>query len=338
MSSMRPADRKFFISILVFLVAISFGVIGYLVAGWTVLDAMYMVVITIFGVGYGEVHDLSPELRIFTVAFIVVGCTSLLYATGAFINWLTEGQLQTLLGKRKMEKELRNLNNHVIICGFGRVGKLLSTKLFENKRPFVVIDRSEEKIREIQDDGYLAIMGDSTEEEVLKKARIEHASVIATVLPDDAANVFIVLSGRSINPSLTIISRADNSSTQQKLFQAGADKIVMPAVIGADHIANMVLKPNAQEILEKDLHDNYFLDNLNDIGLEIGEIEVVKNSPLDGGVLEDLEKRGRSAFLVVAVRKKNGNTIIKPPLDQALHAGDKLIVISQKGVKLNFNL
>lgn len=332
----RSADRRFLISLLVFIIAVSIGVVGYVMAGWTVMDAIYMVIITIFGVGYGEVRDLSPELRIFTIIFIVIGCTSLLYAVGAFINWLTEGQLQQYLGKRKMEKEIRSLKNHIIICGFGRIGKILAAQLYKAKKPFLIIEKGDEKIKEIRDMGYLALLGDATEDVVLKRAKIDEASMMATVLPDDAANVFIVLSCRSLNPRLTIIARSNQTTTEDKLKQAGADKIVMPAVIGADIVANMILKPNAQEILEKDLHNNTFLESLNDIGLALGEIAINEGSQVAGSILEDLETKGKSSFLVVAVRKKSGQVIVKPKLNQKLDAGDTLIVISQKDVELEF--
>lgn len=332
----RSANRRLVVSVIVFVVAVSVGVAGYMAAGWTMMDAMYMVIITIFGVGYGEVKTMSPELRIFTIIFIIVGCTSLLYVAGSFINWLTEGQLQQYLGKRKMEKEIRNLKEHVIICGFGRIGMILAAQLHKAKKPFLIIEKSEDKVREIQEMGYLAIIGDATEEVVLKRARIEDASIMATVLPEDAANVFIVLSCRSLNHKLTIIARSNQISTVDKLKQAGADKVVMPAAIGADRLANLILKPNAEEILQKDLHDNTFIEGLNDIGLAIGEIYINEQSQVAGGTLEDLETKGKSAFLVVAVRKSNGETIVKPKLSTRLQAGDALIVISQKDVSLEF--
>ncbi len=331
---MRSSDKKFFISVIVFLSTIAIGYIGYMTAGWDSLDALYMVIITIFGVGYGEVQEMTPELRIFTIVFIIIGCTSLLYAVGAFINWLTEGQIQQYLGERKMEKEIKNLRNHIIICGYGRVGRVLAEKIEAAGRPFVIIERDADQIDSIRSAGYLYVEGDATEEAILKKAGVKEAKSLATVLPADAANVFIVLSCRFLNDSIRIISRANESSTEAKLIQAGADKVIMPAVIGGDRAANMLLRPTAQEILEKDLTDNIFVEELGGIGLVIEEVKV--SGDIAKLTLADLETKSKSTFLVVAVKKNSGKTIVKPDLKLVLDVGDILVVISQKDVPLEF--
>lgn len=335
-TSVQKPNRQLTLGLVAFVVTIAIGFAGYRLAGWSALDSIYMVIITIFGVGYGEVHPVDGSLQVFTIVFIIAGCTSLIYTVGAFINWLTEGQIQEYFGRIKMEKEISNLEKHVVICGFGRVGQMLATQLHEAGRSFVIIDKDPRQIEVINDCGFLYIEGEATEEIILQKARIEKASVIATVLPNDAANVFIVLSCRSLNPRLTIIARANQNSTEAKLKQAGADKVVMPAVIGAQRIAHIVLKPNAREILEQDLRDNAFIDGLADIGLEIDEIPIAENDPMVNHTLEDLETEGRSAFIVVAVRHQDGQTLLKPPLDYVLKPGDHLIVMSHIGVVPKF--
>jgi voltage-gated potassium channel len=333
---MNHPNRQFIISIILFLVTVAVGFAGYRIAGWSSLDALYMVVITIFGVGYGEVGEMSPELRVFTLVLILVGCTSLIYAVGAFINYLTEGQLKQLLGKRKMDKEISQLRDHTIICGYGRVGKILAEKLKSAKKPFVIVDPEDAQVRAIEDTDYLHIQGDATSESVLEKAGIRSASALATVIPNDAINVFIVLSARGMNPTLTIIARANEVSSEEKLKQAGADKVVLPAVIGADRIAHMVLRPNAQDVIEKDLQDNAFINGLNDMGLVMDEIKIEPNSPIAGHSLEKLETAAKSAFIVVAVRKGDNETILKPPLDLQIEAGDTLIIMSHEGVVQKF--
>ncbi|QYY36276.1 potassium channel protein [Ruficoccus sp. ZRK36] len=333
---MKSPNRQFLYGTSLFLGTIVVGFLVFWLAGWPALDAIYMVIITIFGVGYGEVNTMTPELRIFTIIFIVAGCTALIYTIGAFINWLTEGQLQRLLGERKMEKDIEQLSNHVVICGFGRIGRLLAEQLHSADRDFLIIDPDAHQIEQIRESGYLCIQGDATEETTLKKARLKQASIVATVIPNDAANVFIVLSCRQLNPELIIIARANQTSTESKLKQAGADKIVMPAAIGADRIAHLVLKPNAREILEKDLHDNAFVEGLSEIGLEMNEITLPADSPLIGCSLEELETRGKSAFIVVAVRKPDGQTTIRPSLDLQLESNDTLILMSHIGITPDF--
>lgn len=333
---MKSPNRQFLIGFCLFTLVVLFGFAGYRMAGWSSLDALYMVIITIFGVGYGEVRELDPNLRIFTIVFIIAGCSVLIYTVGALVNWLTEGQLEKLLGRRKMEKEINRLHGHVVICGFGRMGRLLSARLAEAKQPFLVIDRDRGQVELLRESGYCYLEGDATEEDTLQKAQIEKAAVVATVLPSDAANVFIVLSCRALNPQLTIIARANQISSEAKLRQAGTDKVVMPAAIGADRIANLVLKPKAQEVLERDLQDNLFIESLHEIGLEMEEIAIPPESPLVGSTLEDLETRGKSAFIVVAVRSDSGVTTLKPSLELELAAGDTLIVMSHSGTVADF--
>ncbi len=334
----KTPNRQFLIGVVAFVATILFGLSGYVLAGWPLLDALYMVIITIFGVGYGEVMEMSPNLRIFTIVFIVLGCTSLIYTVGAFINWLTEGQLQKALGKRIMEKEINRLEDHTVICGYGRVGRLLASSLQKAGRSFLIVDSSEEQIEEIKEMGYLFITGDATDERILKKAGIQRAGVLATVIPNDAVNVFIVLSCRALNPGLRIIARANYVSSEAKLLQAGTDKVVMPANIGADRIAHLILRPNAQEVLEQDLKDNAFVEGLQEIGLEISEIDMKETPHLVGQRLVDLETKGKSTFMVIAVRRTGGGTIIKPALDLKLENEDTLVVMSHEGLKPDFIL
>ncbi len=334
---MKSPNQHFLYGSIVVIVTGVIGILGYSIAGWPFIDAIYMVVITIFGVGYGEVKELDPELKIFTILFIMTGCTGLIYTVGAFINWLTEGQLQQLLGKRKMDKEISNLSNHIVICGYGRMGRLLAKKLKAAKKQFLIIDSSDKRIALIHEMGYLFIQGDATEEATLNKAMIAQAAVVATVLPNDAANVFIVLSCRALNPDLTIVSRANQISSEAKLKQAGVDKVIMPAAIGADRVANMLLKPSASEVIERDLKDSGFADELHELGLELEEIPTPNRLP-DNCSLQDIETGENASFIVVAVRKTDGNTILKPQPSTRLEAGDVLVVMNHVGVipKLTF--
>ncbi|MGB6222313.1 potassium channel family protein [Haloferula sp.] len=313
------------------------GVSGYVIAGWPLLDAIYMVILTVFSVGYGEVRPIdSTGLMTFTVIIIVLGCTTVIYLMGAFVQFLTEGQILNALGGRRMSKEVQKLTNHVIVCGYGRVGRQIIAELESAVRDFVVIDRDLDRLTEVSGKGHYHVSGDATDEKTLLEAGIERAQTLASVLPSDAANVFITLSARNLNPKLRIIARGDFPSTEAKLLQAGADKAVLPTHIGAERIAGLILRPDATEFLEQDAQTGGLSGDLAEIGVQVQEMQIPADSDLVGATLAELETRGRSAFLVVAVRRADGSSIHKPPLDTRLDTGDTLIVMCHQGIIPDF--
>lgn len=213
---------------------------GYVMAGWSWIDAIYMVTITIFGVGYGEVNAVqSDALKLFTMGVILVGCSSLLYVIGGIIQLLAEGEIARMLGVRNQSRGLDHLNDHTIICGYGRVGQMLAVELSNQNQPLVVLDRNESRVEQAQGDGFLAVLGDAVDDDVLHRVRLLHAKTIATVLPDDATNVFITLTARDMCASIQIIARAESPCTERKLLRGGASHVVMPAAIGAVRIAQL---------------------------------------------------------------------------------------------------
>ncbi len=215
-----------------FLATLLIAVAGYILAGWTLLDSVYQVVITVFGVGFGEIGPMTPQLRVFTMIVIIAGCSSVAYVLGGFLQMITEGEIKRALGVRRMMREIDTLKNHVIICGYGRIGQILARKMYEAGQPFVLIDNDPSRTVEAEAKGYLVRQGSATDETVLESVGINRARFLATVLPDDAANVFITLTARSLNPNLIILARGEYPSTEKKLLQAGADKVVSPAAIG----------------------------------------------------------------------------------------------------------
>jgi voltage-gated potassium channel len=213
---------------------------GYVMAGWEWIDAIYMVTITIFGVGYGEVHPMeSNALKLFTMCVILVGCSSLLYVIGGIIQLLAEGEIARMLGVRNQSRELDQLNDHTIICGYGRVGQMLAVELSNQDQPLVILDRTEARVEQARADGFLAVLGDAVDDDVLHRVRLLHAKTIASVLPDDATNVFITLTARDMCASIQIIARAESPCTERKLLRGGASHVVMPAAIGAVRIAQL---------------------------------------------------------------------------------------------------
>ncbi len=199
-----------------------------------------MVVITIFGVGFGEVRPIDePWLKYFTMAVIFVGCSSLIYVIGGIVQMITEGEVARIMGTRIRSKEIDQLHDHTIICGYGRVGQMLAIELADQGHPMIILDRDPERVQQAIRNGFLAVAGDASDDTVLSQVGIFRARTLATVLPDDAINVFITLSARDLCESINIIARAECPSTERKLLRGGATSVVMPAAIGAIRIAQL---------------------------------------------------------------------------------------------------
>lgn len=218
--------------------------VGYVLAGWDWLDAIYMVTITIFGVGYGEVQPIeAPMLKLFTMGVIFAGCSSLVYVIGGIVQMLAEGEVERMLGIRTRSREIGQLSDHTIICGYGRVGQMLALELSNHGESLVVLDRNPDRVQLAIEDGFLALEGDAVNDDVLHRVGLFRARTLATVLPDDATNVFITLTARDLSDNIQIISRAESPCTERKLIRSGATSVVMPAAISAVRIAQLVSSP-----------------------------------------------------------------------------------------------
>ena len=205
---------------------------------------------------------------------------------------IAEGEINRVLGTRRMSKGIEQLSGHAIVCGYGRVGQMLVSDLALAKHPLVVIDSSEQRTAEAQLAGFLTVLGSASEEPTLEAAGIARARVLATVLPDDTANVFITLTARDLNPTVEIISRAESPSTEKKLMRSGATRVVMPALIGATKIANMITRPSAEEMLVSVLGKTQLNEELREVGLELSQIELQPGSSLVGKALAEAEFGG----------------------------------------------
>ena len=316
---------------LVFLtVVIVAGVVGYLVAGWGWSDAIYMVVISIFTVGYGEVRPIQEEgLRGFTMVLIVLGCFSVIFVSGAFVQVLMEGQIRRAMGDRRMNAEIKKLNKHTIICGYGRIGRMVASDLKDGQRPFVIVDKDPRRLEAAREAGYLTLEGEATEESVLLEAGVTRAAVLATVLPADASNVFITLSARELNPDLNIIARGEDPSTERKLLQAGANRVVLPAHIGAERIAHLILFPEAEELIDNAEKSDQLQAELSVLGLELEEAVIPKYSPFVGKTIADFERQHAGSVIVIALHRKEGGTELQPKRESPLQAGDGVVVVGR---------
>jgi voltage-gated potassium channel len=306
------------------------GVGGYRWAGWDWSDAFYMVVISVFSVGYGEVRPIQDEgLRGLTMLVIVLGCFSVIFVSGSLVQVLLEGQLRRVLGYRRMNAEIKKLNKHAIICGFGRIGRMVAADLKSGQKSFIIVDKDPRRLEAARDAGYLTLEGEATEESVLLEAGVTRAAVLATVLPSDASNVFITLSSRDLNPDLMIIARGEDPSTERKLVQAGANRVVLPAHIGAERIAHLILFPEATELIDDAEKSHHLKEELGDLGLGLEEAIISRYSIFSGKTVGELESMHSGKVIVVALHLKSGGTQLRPNRATILHAGDGVVAVSR---------
>jgi voltage-gated potassium channel len=261
------------------------------------------------------------------MTLIVAGYGAVIYTVGGFIQLVVDGELNRAFGARRMNKDIDRLTGHTIICGFGRMGTSLAQELHAAGQPFVAID-SRAGVSPLADaDGYLVIAGDATEEEVLERAGIGRAGALATVLSDDATNVFVTLTAREMNPDLTIIARGENRRTENKLRSCGADIVVMPTAIGATKISQLLLRPTADELLDRITDDTDMGVDLGHIGLVFDELPIDGSSPLAYKTLDEIEVRGAHGYLIVGIRGVDGTTIMHPPATTSIAVGDVVVVL-----------
>lgn len=327
---MSSPFQKIVVGALLFISICSLAVLGYVAAGWRLDDSIYMVVITIFGVGYGEVQPVtSPFLRSLTILVIVSGYAALIYTAGGFMQMLIDGELNKALGARRMNMEIDRLSGHTIICGVGRLGSTLAAELKDANQPFVIVDNDGDRLEDASEKGFLVVNGDATEEDVLKQAGIERASTLATVLSQDAANVFVTITARSMNPGIVIVARGEHPRTERKLLGCGADKVVLPTAIGAKKVAQLITRPSAEKMIEQIAKDGVITDELNRIGLQFDELQVLEGSPLVDMPISRIEIRSNHGFLIIGVRHFDGTLEMNPDIDTKLNAGDVVILLGR---------
>ncbi len=329
---MHGSFKRIITGTIFFIGTLLIAIIGYMKFGWSLLDSIYMVVITIFGIGYGEVNPLdTPEKKIFTMAFIVVGLLSGAYILGAYVQMLTEGEINRALSVRRNEKTIENLKQHVLICGFGRIGQVMAHSLMELKLPFIIVDNNTARIARAESLGYLTCMGSAADEAVLQIAGIGRAKALATVLPDDTMNVFITLTARSLSPTVMILARGNLPSTESKLRLAGADHVVLPTSIVGHQLANLITRPAGLEFVDQSGDRTEINQLLTQIGVQLTELAIADDSNLIGRSLGSAEVTGHGAFVVVGLRQQNGTLTMQLDLNQTLEAGDRIILLGHQG-------
>jgi voltage-gated potassium channel len=328
---MQESARRVLTGIIFFLLTVVAAILGYVWFGWTPLEAIYMVVITIFGVGYGEVQPLeTPFEKIFTILVIIAGTTSAVYSVGGFVQMVTEGEINRAFDNQRKQLTIANLKDHVIICGFDRMGQVLARQLDDAKQPFVVVDNQPERIELAETSGYLYFSGDSTHETTLEEVGIHRAKALVAVLPDDKTNVFITLTARDLNPNIKILARGELPPTERKLRLAGADHIVLPDTISAIQISNLIIRPTGMDFLNNTYERSYLNEFLANVEIQMEELQLKEQSPFVGKTLMELQVRGKGAFMIIALRRLNDRLIFRPSASQLLNVGDTLIILGHQ--------
>lgn len=294
-----------------------YGTVGYLLLGFGLLNAVYQTVTTVSTVGFREVEPLTSAGQVFTITLILVGVGAALYAFSVLVETLIEGRLNELLGRRRMEQSIASLHGHVIVCGWGRVGRSIAAEVAAAGRGLVVVDLDE---AHIPGPPTLGVAGDATDDGVLRAAGIERASALVAAVDSDAANSFITLGARALNPDLFIVARARSEDSVDKLRRAGADRIVNPQIIGGARMAAFVLRPHVAEFLDVVMREET-------LQFRLEEVAVREGSPIVGQTLREAQVRERTGALVLALRAEDGTFRTNPPPDTRIHEGQVIIAI-----------
>src|SRR5271165_4724926 len=315
-----PFNLKLLFVALVALVII--GVLGFhFIEGWTFFDGFYMVLTTITSIGYGEIHPLSHTGRLFNSFVIITGVGLVLLLVGGASRTLLEFELQSVFGRRRMDREISRLTGHYIICGAGRVGRSAARELARRPLPFVVVDTNEAKLKHYEPEGWLTLCGDATQAPVLQQLRIEHAQGLVAATTTDAINIYIILTARSLNPKLKIIARAAEEDAEKHLITAGADSVVSPYRFAGYRIAQTFMRPHVVDFFDTAMNQEK--------PLEIEEVKVEKGSRFAGKTIEGSRIRQEMGVIVLAIKGEDSHMRFNPAPDEVIHAGDHLIAMGE---------
>ena len=320
---MKLFRSKIYLALFLVLVVLVFGVTGYrFISDYSWIDAFYMTIITVTTVGFSEVRPMEAEGKLFTIILILSSVVIVGFAISVITEYILSRNSLELLKRKKVKNIIENLTNHVIICGYGRNGMQAAERLTAYKKPFVVIERNKELLEKYED-GVLFVEGDANDDDVLLSAGINKAQYLIAALPDDAANLFVVLSARQLNRDLFIISRASLINSQKKLLLAGANKVIMPDKIGGDHMASLVVMPDLITFMDKLSMEGDHTINLEEVAIEDFADQVDCNS------LRDLDLRKKTGCTIIGYIAPNGEYIINPEADLQLQPKSKVIVLGR---------
>jgi voltage-gated potassium channel len=315
--------RAFIGYVLALVALVMGGALGYvLIEDWDLIDSLYMTVITLATIGYGEVHSLSRIGRIYTMFLILVGVGFLGYLGAAIIQFMVEGRIRAILGRKRLDRKIEKLRNHYIVCGYGRIGRVLCAHIRHKPLDLVAIEKDEKLVHVMEEDGIPYIWGDSADETVLMKAGIQRARGLVAALGTDIDNVFLVLTARQLKPDLFIMARATQKESQKKLMAAGATSVVSPNEIGATSMAQRIIRPTVTSFL-----DFALTYQRKDIQME--EIPVSEKSKLVNVMLKDSRIRQDFNLIIIAIKNENGEMNFNPSFETRIEAGSTVIAVGQ---------
>lgn len=316
---------KIYLAIALLVFVLLTGVLGFkMISGYSWVDAVYMTVITITTVGFGEVQPLDDSSKIFTVFLILSSVVIVGYALSIITEYIISRNNFDELKKKKMQKKIDGFQNHTIICGFGRNGKQAAKKLMSYKKPFVIIEKNKEIIDKFQSETMPMVFGNANEDEVLLQAGLERAGTLISALPSDADNLFVVLSARQINKEACIISRASRETSYQKLKLAGANNVISPDRIGGDHMASLVVVPDLIEFI-----DNLAVGGNDNVNIEEIDVDKLYNTSNKVQTIKDLDLRNKTGCTVIGFKGSDGEYIVNPEAEIKLVPHSKVIVLGR---------
>jgi voltage-gated potassium channel len=311
-------------SIAALITVIAFGTLGYaMIEDWQAFDALYMTIITLATVGFREVHELSPEGKVFTIVLIISGTGIIAYTLSSLIQFTLEGQLRKILGRKKLESRIGKLRDHYIICGYGRIGHLICREFQSRPTPFVIVEQNPNHIERLEREGYMYVEGDATDDETLQAAGIEHAKGLITAVTSDTDNVYITLTARGLNPKLFILARAGEEGAEKKLMRAGASKVISPYTIGASRMAQAILRPSVVDFIELATASEH-------LALQIEEIRIAADSVLAGKNLINSGIRQSMGIIIVGIKESDGKMTFNPPPEKNIEPNSVLIILGER--------
>ncbi len=321
-SSVPRSQRSILFAVVAVTVAIVLGTVGFhLIEGWSLLDSLYVAAQTVTTVGYGDKSPVTRGGRIFSTAFMLLSVGVVLYALTTTVQAIVQSELVATFGQRRHSRRMSKLRNHYIICGAGRVGSHLVRTLLSDEETFIVIERDPQRVAELTDLGVIVLVRDATLEESLLEAGVDRARGLAACLPDDADNVYVVLTARDLNPDVHIVARAAEEQAESKLKRAGANRVVAPTIIGGHRMAMALTKPAVDDFIGS--------ITANKIGLAFEQLEVEDTSTLVGQKLRDTNIRSELDIVVVSILRSDGEIVFNPSGESTIEGGDVLIAIGQ---------
>lgn len=318
--SLSGNNRRILYAIAAVVVAILFGAVGFsLIEGWSILDSLYVATQTVTTVGYGDLVPATRNGRLFSTVFMLCGVGVVLYALTTTVQAIVQSELVATFGQRRISRRMSKLRNHFIVCGAGRVGFHLIRTLLDSAETFIVIERDPQKVARLTDLGVMVLVRDATLEESLREAGVQHARGLAACLPNDADNVYVVLTARDLNPNMHIVARAAEEQAEPKLIRAGANRVVAPTIIGGHRMAVALTKPAVDDFLGS--------ITANKLELAFEQLEVDGESSLVGRELSETNIRSELDIVVVSIRRGDGQILFNPSGDTKIQNGDLLIAI-----------